>query len=240
MRLGSNWAVAWFQRAELLLLKDREELNALDFLVGDGDHGTNIHSVVARVATVVSSGANSYQNVAEVFNQAGMIFLSQASGSTSTLYGTGFIQAAKLLKSEDLGRYQSLDVLAAMVNTIEERGGAALAGKTMLDAWHGGLSSAIETVSSGGNILELWQSASSGAFLATEHLRNSPASNGKAARLGTLAIGHLDPGSVSASFLIQAAAETTLESLTSSKTRITSEADIQPTISGNESEGQDA
>ncbi len=172
----------------------RDALCALDGAIGDGDHGIAMEQGMRAAAAAAHATEGGLQGI---FNAAANAFLNAVGASTGPLYATALMRAAKAagplpaMPRNDLRR-----VIAAIAEGIAHRGKAVPAQKTMLDAWVPAATAAL----SGATPAAILDAARQGA----DATRTMPATIGRAARLGDRALGHPDPGAVSAVMLIEA------------------------------------
>ena len=172
---------------------ERDHLCALDGAVGDGDHGIAMAQGMAAAAAAVVSCDGGLQ---EMFNTAAKGFLNAVGASSGPLYATDFLRAGKACGPEAaMPRDRLSAVIAAMRDGIAQRGKAQPGQKTMLDAWH----PAAEAALAGATAPEILAAARAGAAAT----RDMVATIGRAERLGERSRGHLDPGAVSASMIIE-------------------------------------
>lgn len=172
---------------------ERDYLCALDGAVGDGDHGI---AMAQGMAAAYSAAAGTDGTLQDIFNAAAKGFLNAVGASSGPLYATGFLFAGRALgpsKAVDAAAF--LRIIPAIRDGVVHRGKAAPGEKTMLDAWH----PAAEAVERGEPVLSIRAAATEGAMSTSRMV----ATVGRAERLGDRALGHPDPGAVSASMLIE-------------------------------------
>lgn len=159
-------------------------LSELDAAIGDGDHGNNM----ARGVSAVEEGFNlkTPQDLTSALKLTAMAFISKVGGASGPLYGTAFLEMAKVSsKTDDLS-----ELLEAALAGIKKRGGATAGDKTMVDVWE----KVLPTIKDG-SISE------DGIEEAVEATKDMQAKKGRASYLGERSIGHLDPGAVSSGYL---------------------------------------
>lgn len=179
---------------------NRDALCALDGEIGDADHGIGMALGFGAVRTA-SAALEVEATPTDVFNTAAKSFLNAVGASTGPLYATAFMRAAVAVKGKNvLGPEDMSVVLTAMADGIAYRGKAALSDKTMLDVWRPAAEAALGTSGSTGDILG---AAANAAETAAEATKAMEAKLGRAARLGTRSIGHVDPGAASAAIIIR-------------------------------------
>ena len=133
--------------------------------------------------------------------------MSTVGGAAGPLYGTAFLRASKAAAGGgELDGAGVAAIIAGALEGIQARGKATTGEKTMVDAWSPACEAARAAVAAGGDasaVLEAAATAAEAGARATEPLR---ATKGRASYLGERSIGHLDPGAVSTSLILRAAA----------------------------------
>jgi len=172
---------------------ERDALCALDGVIGDADHGIAMEQGMKAAADAAAAVDGTLQ---DVLNAAAKGFLNAVGASSGPLYATALLRAGKAAGPRvSMPRDELRAVIAAMRDGIVQRGKAEPGQKTMLDAWM----PAAEAAMAGEPPDAIAASARSGA----ESTKQMVATLGRAARLGERSLGHPDPGSVSASMLVE-------------------------------------
>ena len=178
-------------------------------MIGDGDHGENMdRGFRAAVEALREAQPGS---VAEVLKTVAKTLMSTVGGAAGPLYGTAFLRASKAAAGGDLDGGGVVAVIEGALGGIQARGKATTGEKTMVDAWIPALEAARAVAEAGGDagvVLEAAATAAEAGAAATEPLR---ATKGRASYLGERSIGHLDPGAVSTSLILRAAARAATE-----------------------------
>ena len=204
MSLDAAWARRWIELAAADVAEQRDYLVDLDRAIGDGDHGENMDR--GFKAAVEALGQAQPGSVAEVLKTVAKTLMSTVGGAAGPLYGTAFLRASKAAGDSDLDGAGVAAVIAGALDGIQARGKATTGEKTMVDAWTPALEAARVAAESGSDpaaVLEAAATAAEAGAAATEPLR---ATKGRASYLGERSIGHLDPGAVSTSRILRAAA----------------------------------
>jgi dihydroxyacetone kinase-like protein len=193
---------ALFTTADLRLLvaafaarmaAERDRLCQLDGAVGDADHGIAMAQGMQAAAAAVAGNEGTLQ---DLFNAAAKGFLNAVGASSGPLYATAFLRAGKATGPvAAIPRAALREIVVAMRDGIAQRGKAAPGQKTMLDAWDPAAAAAAAEAAPDAIAAAAWQGA--------EATRGMVATLGRAARLGERALGHPDPGAVSAAMLIE-------------------------------------
>ena len=204
MSLDAAWARRWIELAAADIAEQRDYLVDLDRAIGDGDHGENMDR--GFKAAVEALGQAQPASVAEVLKTVAKTLMSTVGGAAGPLYGTAFLRASKAAGDGELDGAGVAAVIAGALDGIQARGKATTGEKTMVDAWTPALEAARAAAESGSDsaaVLEAAATAAEAGAAATEPMR---ATKGRASYLGERSIGHLDPGAVSTSLILRAAA----------------------------------
>ena len=204
MSLDAAWARRWIELAAADVAEQRDYLVDLDRAIGDGDHGENMDR--GFKAAVEALGQAQPASVAEVLKTVAKTLMSTVGGAAGPLYGTAFLRASKAAGDGDLDGAGVAAVIAGALDGIQARGKATTGEKTMVDAWTPALEAARAAAEAGSDPVAVLEAAATAAEVgaaATEPLR---ATKGRASYLGERSIGHLDPGAVSTSLILRAAA----------------------------------
>lgn len=182
------------------------ELRELDAALGDGDLGITVskgaEAAAAAVAKLPENAAPS-----EIFSAAGAAFAGANPSTFAALTGGGLLAAGQAIDdSKPVTPAVLGEALLAMVARIQERGGAQLGDKTMVDVLHAvGTDLAAESRTDAKAAV-----ASDIAKRAHEIVsegEQSQSQRGRAAWVGERSIGHKDPGQVAFTKLFDAIAE---------------------------------
>lgn len=204
MSLDAAWARRWIELAAADVAEQRDYLVDLDRAIGDGDHGENMDR--GFKAVVEALGQAEPASVAEVLKTVAKTLMSTVGGAAGPLYGTAFLRASKAAGDGELDAAGVAAIIEGALGGIQARGKATTGEKTMVDAWTPALDAARAAAESGADAVATLQAAATAAeagAAATEPLR---ATKGRASYLGERSIGHLDPGAVSTSLILRAAA----------------------------------
>lgn len=183
MQLTAEMARKWLTLFNEKIHAKQDYLSELDTPIGDGDHGHNM----ARGMTAVIAALDDTQTLPEVFKATAMALISKVGGASGPLYGTAFMEMAKVATtSADVS-----ELLAAGLAGIIKRGGAQVGDKTMLDVWAPVLTEIQKQQ-------ELTKIEIDEFVMATADLL---AKKGRASYVGERSIGHIDPGSQSSGYL---------------------------------------
>jgi dihydroxyacetone kinase-like protein len=181
------------------VIEHADELTSLDQAIGDGDHGLNMKRGFEAVLATLPALAD--KSVPEMLKAIGMTLVMKVGGASGPLVGTFFMELGKALPEQPT----RADLVAATdkaIAAVKARGRSEAGQKTLLDV----LVPVQAIFAAGGDATAIAAEAMEAAERTTPML----ATRGRASFLGERSIGHMDPGSRSASLLIGAAV-TTLE-----------------------------
>jgi dihydroxyacetone kinase-like protein len=158
-----------------------------------------LKAVVAKLA----DGAVDVQGVLKVVAST---MMSTVGGAAGPLYGTAFLRAAKATEG-DVDANGVVAIIAGALEGIVARGKATTGEKTMVDAWSPALDAAKAVAESGGTPAAAFRAAAEAAAKGSDDTIPLRASKGRASYLGERSMGHRDPGSLSTTIILKAAAD---------------------------------
>jgi phosphoenolpyruvate---glycerone phosphotransferase subunit DhaL len=179
------------------VIEHADELTSLDQAIGDGDHGLNMKRGFEAVLATLPALAD--KPMPEMLKAIGMTLVMKVGGASGPLVGTFFMELGKALPEEPA----RADLVAATdkaIAAVKARGRSEAGQKTLLDV----LVPVQAIFAAGGDATAIAAEAIEAAERTTPML----AVRGRASFLGERSIGHMDPGSRSASLLIGAAVAT--------------------------------
>jgi len=179
------------------VIEHADELTSLDQAIGDGDHGLNMKRGFEAVLATLPALAD--KSMPEMLKAIGMTLVMKVGGASGPLVGTFFMELGKALPEEPA----RADLVAATdkaITAVKARGRSEAGQKTLLDV----LVPVQDIFAAGGDATAIAAEAAEAAERTTPML----ATRGRASFLGERSIGHMDPGSRSASLLIGAAVAT--------------------------------
>ena len=179
------------------MIEHADELTSLDQAIGDGDHGLNMKRGFEAVLATLPALAD--KSAPEMLKTIGMTLVMKVGGASGPLVGTFFMELGKALPEQPT----RADLVAATdkaIDAVKARGRSEAGQKTLLDV----LVPVQAIFAAGGNAAAIAAEAAKAAERTTPML----AIRGRASFLGERSIGHMDPGSRSASLLIGAAVAT--------------------------------
>lgn len=179
------------------VIEHADELTRLDQAIGDGDHGLNMKRGFEAVLAALPGLAD--KSLPEMLKAIGMTLVMKVGGASGPLVGTFFMELGKALP-EQPGRADLVAATEKAIEAVKARGRSEAGQKTLLDV----LVPVHALLADGGDA----KAIAAEAMQAADRTTPMQAIRGRASFLGERSIGHMDPGSRSASLLIGAAVET--------------------------------
>ena len=177
-----------------------DELNELDGILGDGDHGTNMYRGFAAARRIDLSEC---PNANDAMRQVGMSLVGTVGGASGPLFGTLLLRVGATWP-EHLTLAGVAGSLRQGTNGVMARGKAVRGDKTMVDALTPGLDAFDTSLADGGDLASAAKAAQAAAAAGRDATEPMIARKGRASYLGERSRGHLDPGATSAVLLFDA------------------------------------
>jgi dihydroxyacetone kinase-like protein len=200
MGLSAEQVRQWFMLLCPAMLDEQETLTRADQAIGDGDHGIGISRGFSAVNIKLQESDFAALDV--LVNAIGKTLLMSIGGASGAIFGSFFLGAAKPLKGRTVLDASGLaDMLESGLRAVQERGKAAVGDKTIVDALKPAADRArqVQANSLEKALAEVVLAANQGL----ESTRNLQARFGKARPLGDRALGHVDPGALSFTLMLQ-------------------------------------
>ena len=197
MSLNRNAREKLVRALAVAVIEHADELTSLDQAIGDGDHGLNMKRGFEAVLATLPALAD--KSMPEMLKAIGMTLVMKVGGASGPLVGTFFMELGKALPEEPT-RADLVAATGKAIDAVKARGRSEAGQKTLLDV----LVPVQAIFAAGGDAKAIVAEAAEAANRTTPML----ATRGRASFLGERSIGHMDPGSRSASLLIGAAVVT--------------------------------
>jgi dihydroxyacetone kinase-like protein len=180
------------------------QLDRLDAVAGDGDHGA---TMLMGIREVVAAQPETREMPTQALRVAGEAF-SSVGGSIGPLWGTALLRAARVADGRPaIDSTLASAMLSAAVGGICDRGGSKPGDKTLIDVMAPATDAFVSAVQSGlpgRAALERGVEAAQAGLARTVDL---PANRGRARRLSARSVGSADPGAASACLAWETAAK---------------------------------
>lgn len=183
------------------IIANKPYLTEIDSAIGDGDHGIGMAGGMQKAKKKLLKMAGE-ENAYQLFETAGQAMLMSMGGASGVIFGSLYLAGAKgmdpksVITSKDLA-----DMEKKSLEAIQERGGAQVGDKTMVDA----LSPAVDALAANADkgLLEMLKAAEASAKQGVEDTKKYVARFGRAKSLLERAIGHQDAGATSVYLIFQ-------------------------------------
>lgn len=183
------------------IMDNKDFLTDLDREIGDADHGVNM---ARGFAAVVEKVPEDEGDIGAALKKTGMTLLSTVGGASGPLYGTAYMEAAKVFAGKTAVSPEDFKAaLEAAIAGIQKRGKAVKGEKTMLDALMPAYDAFSEKVDAGADLNEALDAACAAAAEGVEYTKTIAATKGRASYLGQRSVGHQDPGATSATLTLE-------------------------------------
>ena len=183
------------------IMANKDFLTDLDREIGDADHGVNM---ARGFAAVVEKVPEDEGDIGAALKKTGMTLLSTVGGASGPLYGTAYMEAAKVFAGKTAVSPEDFKAaLEAAIAGIQKRGKAVKGEKTMLDALMPAYDAFSEKVDAGADLNEALDVACAAAAEGVEYTKTIAATKGRASYLGQRSVGHQDPGATSATLTLE-------------------------------------
>ena len=183
------------------IMANKDFLTDLDREIGDADHGVNM---ARGFAAVVEKVPEDEGDIGAALKKTGMTLLSTVGGTSGPLYGTAYMEAAKVFAGKTAVSPEDFKAaLEAAIAGIQKRGKAVKGEKTMLDALMPAYDAFSEKVDAGADLNEALDAACAAAAEGVEYTKTIAATKGRASYLGQRSVGHQDPGATSATLTLE-------------------------------------
>lgn len=191
----------WLALALEAVAIHEEELGRLDAAAGDGDHGATMVRGLRAANAAVDAATGS---AGDLLLAAGASFADAAGGASGALVGALLTTVGRTLGGGPSDRAAVTAALQAGLAMVMRLGKAQPGDKTLIDAL-APFVAALAAQPAGITLAAAWRAALPSAGAGADATRAMVAKRGRAARLGERSRGHLDPGAVSVTYLLQAA-----------------------------------
>jgi dihydroxyacetone kinase-like protein len=193
------------QQAASNIEKEHQNLSKLDAVTGDGDHGVTILRSMKAVTAAIEE--NKEKPMAEMIKSIAMKVMMCDGGSTSPLLGSYFLGLSMAAPVDELTAEETSCMFEAGLANFQKTSKASVGDKTMMDALRPATEELMRELSRSGDIHAAFGAASVVANEGAEKTREYVAKFGRARTMGMRAVGHLDPGAMSISYIFKGFAE---------------------------------
>jgi len=206
-RLIAKSIVAALESAAASLVQHETDLNQLDAVAGNGDHGR----VMVRGSRAAASAAQ--RAVAEDAGAATTLLLAadawsdRAGGTSGALWGAALRAAARVMSDDTVSPHTATTALRAALDAITAYGNARLGDKTLVDAFLPFVESFEQDMQAGLPLGAAWVNAADTAARAADATASLTPRLGRARPLAARSLGHADAGAMSFAIAMAAVSE---------------------------------
>jgi phosphoenolpyruvate---glycerone phosphotransferase subunit DhaL len=194
--LHNSDVVNALNRAATRLIEMRDELNALDAAMGDGDSGLTAEKGAIGLRDYLAANAPT-ADLGKWLAGAGMAYNKAAPSTMGALMATAFMRAGKeILGKAELDINDLAKMFFAASIGIQERGKAKPGDKTIIDAWHPAAVAFQKAIQEGSSLPDAGQAALGAARHGRDAAIALRSMVGRANWVGERTEGQADPGTV--------------------------------------------
>lgn len=202
IRITSKEYMEYIRQVTRRIEENKDYITELDSITGDGDHWVNINMGFQKL--LVNYEMLEDMNLNEMFRKIGMLIMSTVGGSSGVLYGSAYINAAKVIgDSKEMDINLLSDVLDAELEAIMERGNAKPGFKTMIDALYPAVERFKAAIEKGLDDKAALEELKLGAIDGMYSTKEMEAVRGRACYQANKGVGHLDPGAVTMCYQLE-------------------------------------
>lgn len=191
----------WFGLLAQTFQSQMEALNELDRFIGDGDHGYTLARAFGAADREITNAKP--QDIGSLMNVAASALAENAGGAIGPLLAAFFAEGGVLLQNKRTCSLEDVaDFFQNGVSAVSELGGAHAGQKTLIDALLPA-AQVLDRNRSTADPVDVLEKALLAAREGADATRQMPAVYGRAAFLGELSTGYLDPGAFSFSLIVE-------------------------------------
>lgn len=192
----------WVARFASGFAAEQDRLTDLDRRSGDGDFGVNLRSALAKVSAAIE--ATDPQLPGEVFEAVSLGFL-DTGGTSGPLFGMWFRAVGRALAGPEASTRSIADGVRIGTETVQRLGHAQVGDKTMVDALVPATAALEQAARDGAGVSAALAAAAAAADEGARSTVDLLARRGRAAYVGEVARGVLDPGAATVALFFAAA-----------------------------------
>lgn len=195
--------VVFFEQLAGVMQQEKENLIAMDSIVGDGDLGLTMSDGFTAAYDAVKESQE--KDLGKLIYFGGKAMSTAVPSTMGTLMASGLMQAGKVLKGKsELTVDDEIDFFKAYEDGVVHRGKAKIGEKTFLDGFHPGVEKLEEKISSGADLKTASLEAEKAAASGYENTQTMIAVHGRAATRGENSRSLKDPGAYVAKLIFTA------------------------------------
>lgn len=196
---------ALLSAAARAVIASKDRLTKADQDIGDGDHGVGMARGFAAFDEATAKEAGS---IAELFRNCGKALMMTSGGASGVVFGTLFQGAGKALTCETFDAEAFVTALEGGLKAVQDRGGAKVGDKTMVDALAPAAAAARSAVDEGASMAQTAEAAAKAAASGADASKGLVAKVGKSKGLGDRTVQFIDPGALTTTILLNSIRDT--------------------------------
>ena len=206
-RLIAKSIVAAMESTAESLAEHEAELNQLDAVAGNGDHGRVMLRGARAAAAAAQRAVADEAGAATTLLLAADAWSDRAGGTSGALWGAGLRAGARVMSDETISPDTATTALRAALDAVTAYGNARLGDKTLVDAFLPFVDSFDDDMQAGLPLGAAWVNAADAAARSADATASLTPRLGRARPLAARSLGHADPGAVSFAIAMAAVSE---------------------------------
>jgi dihydroxyacetone kinase len=206
-RLIAKSIVAAMESTAQSLAEHEAELNQLDAVAGNGDHGRVMLRGARAAAAAAQRAVADDAGAATTLLLAADAWSDRAGGTSGALWGAGLRAGARVMSDETISPDTATIALRAALDAVTAYGNARLGDKTLVDAFLPFVDSFDDDMQAGLPLGAAWVNAADAAARSADATASLTPRLGRARPLAARSLGHADPGAVSFAIAMAAVSE---------------------------------
>jgi dihydroxyacetone kinase len=206
-RLVAKSVVAALESVAKALSEHEAELNELDSVAGNGDHGRVMTRGARAAAAAAQRAVTDDAGAATTLLLAADACSDRAGGTSGALWGAGLRAAARVMSDDSVSPTLATTALRAALDAVTAYGNARLGDKTLVDAFLPFVESFDDDMQAGLPLGAAWVNAADAAARSADATASLTPRLGRARPLAARSLGHADPGAVSFAIAMAAVSE---------------------------------
>lgn len=199
--------IACLESVCISLLDKKEELNELDAVMGDGEHGSNIERTFGKVLKTIPEMSELDGDA--IIDKTGSVLLAAGGGTATTLMGFACKKTAVQMKKQEIKNAGQLaEIMEKTWESILAKSKAEVGDKTLMDAYTPAVEAFGESARNGKTMKHCFEDAAAAAEKGVEATKNMIAKRGRGYYVGERGLGVADPGATSVAVIFRAIANT--------------------------------
>ena len=206
-RLIAKSIVAAMESTAESLAEHEAELNQLDAVAGNGDHGRVMLRGARAAAAAAQRAVADDAGATTTLLLAADAWSDRAGGTSGALWGAGLRAGARVMSDETISPDTATTALRAALDAVTAYGNARLGDKTLVDAFLPFVDSFDDDMQAGLPLGAAWVNAADAAARSADATASLTPRLGRARPLAARSLGHADPGAVSFAIAMAAVSE---------------------------------